>query len=170
MKVLGIDPDSHNAGIALNDNGTITHVGVLKINKHKSGFASLKQLAQVAPWYLGQFPPVEVIAIESQEITTTWSVKVSGNSIIQLARACGIILQAALLNNEDSCRVVSTLPKDWKGQVPKRISHMRILDRLGWTYEGSEKVNIFPYVPDGVEIIGNILKSEWTHVIDAIGS
>lgn len=167
MRVLGIDPDTQNTGAAVCEDGELISVGRMECNR--TGNEALVYNIDRGVDFFSKFNEVDVICIESQQVTSQWTRKgVNSNHIVQLARVCGAMLACAKMVSPDA-RVLLPLPREWKGTIPKTVTHERIAKKHNFIYEKSPRHVKVLSVPDSVELKTVVELSNWTHVLDAVG-
>jgi hypothetical protein len=173
---LGIDPDCHNCSYAFCTTQQVLMVGVVTLARTVTrDYAPPAMARLLAAAFLGlgeryESPP-DIAVVEGQEIylgsRLTTKVDAQGrvhreeagappDSILRIAQVAGAAC-AAISAAWPSVVVRLPRPKMWKGQVPKPIHQTRILGRYG--------LHSFEGIPGGTQL----LKSQFTHVIDAIG-
>jgi hypothetical protein len=105
--------------------------------------------------------------IESPEAVYTKGKGIRVQDIVDLARRAGEM--AASIYSLGITEIDYISPAQWKGQVPKDISQARICTRLGWPYE---KMAGYARPTTGFSNVSGteaLKKSDWKHVLDAIG-
>jgi hypothetical protein len=161
---LGVDPDLHDTGLAIVDkDGKVVWVGCCSIlSAAFKGKDAVIQMAKALDDALANYKMLHVI-VEGQ--TINFKQTRNPGDILNLAHVTGIAV--GILVTRGWCSMQIPTPREWKGQVPKRIHHERILDSLGWKYKARSGycVPISPPVDMGVPLRG----SQWKHVVDAIG-
>lgn len=110
QRLIAIDPGTRSAGVAYFLEGTLVQLNRLQ----NIGFGDV-------PTY--DVADSDVLVIETPESYP--NSPVNPNDLITLALQAGALSKAF-----PAKRVYSVKPKQWKGQVPKNISHERILTRL----------------------------------------
>ncbi len=75
----------------------------------------------------GHLSPVHVLVIERPQIYTARQMKGDPNDIVTLALQAGGYMYRF---KAQGAKVVTVLPGEWKGQVPKDIHHPRIFKKL----------------------------------------
>ncbi|MEK7862878.1 MAG: hypothetical protein AAB295_06390 [Chloroflexota bacterium] len=138
--VLGIDPDTHHAGLALVSAPRVERLAVGAIDRGARGFAAAAGVAdavaeELLRWVDELRPHVARIVIESQRIYPGARSKARPEDILRLGWAAGGILVAARLAfpNVPPEEVWIVEPRTWCGTVGKSISQRRIRARLLWT-------------------------------------
>lgn len=169
MRVLGIDPDLHHAGVALVEDGRkLLAVRCPQVSSHFRGSAAVVQMAlsmEVAlAEILSEYGHPDFAVVEGQE--SYLGAKVRPQDLIHLAQAAGSA--AGLVRALAGCRIELPRPVTWKGSIPKDVHQKRVLRALGIPYEPGSKPTRILKLPSGVGF-ESIKKSHLTHVIDAIG-
>lgn len=129
MITIGIDPDTHYTSLVILDDCKVVWSYVIDVPKTLSGKASLYATLNGIPGMVTETPDVAVdrIAIEGMQVYKDAPEK--ANSLIPLAFIGGGIAYALQKRWPDAALVVPK-PAEWKGQIPKKIHHKRILARL----------------------------------------
>lgn len=167
MICLGIDPDTKNTGLALVESHDCAPVGIVYRVLHvavasATGTTVQDRLVEMARsvnsalHVLLESMPVHRIAIEWQRLRPRG--EKNPNSIVDLNGVAGMCLQAASAFLVRSQPLLTPIPADWKGQVPKDIHQKRILAKVGLTED-----------LEGVPGAETMTKTQKGHVIDAIG-
>lgn len=179
---IGVDPDLHASGVAFIDFDTGALVGVavcrgLKKNKGREAcvdaacYARLfinKEMSFLDFFYNKPSWECKGAAVEGQEAVYAATHGAGPRPLILLAHVSGAWLASL-------CPIVNRLylpaPAEWKGQTPKHIKQGRILASLGIEYDVHAPSNPYcvPKDPSKIPGGGEIKKTEWSEVIDAIG-
>lgn len=179
MKVLGIDPDMHHAGLALMDCGKILAVRVAKVPSRVTGEAAVVQFASamyvVLAELVSDFPGIQRVVVESQELSMRRirEENIKPQGIINLGQTAGTtvgIVRCLLPGARiDMPRPIgSKREPGWKPSIPKHAHQKRILSAVGIPYEPGKIPTRILRVPD-FNGAADISASNWLHVIDAIG-
>jgi hypothetical protein len=165
---LGIDPDLHNTGISFCSPEGVIYAGCVTVPRHLKGEDAITEMARnlAAAFEILTAAP-DIVVVEGQQLYTTGPSKhARPQDIVHLANAAGAALGVAYASYPST---VCLLPKpsQWKGNVPKGIKQQRILTAAGVTEVVGDKKKAMPI--DIPEWGKGIKRSQWTHVIDAIG-
>ncbi len=170
VRVLGVDPDLHHAGIALVDDGkTIIAVRCSQASADLRGSTAAVAMAYALREDLfalfSAYGRPDVAIVEGQEMYL--GSRVRPQDLLHLALSAGIaagVVRAAW----DTTRIEIPKPKTWKGDIPKHVHQKRIMRAVGIPFEGGSNPAKMLTVPtaDGFR---DIKKSHLIHVIDAIG-
>lgn len=170
MRVLGVDPDLHHAGIALVDDGkTVIAVRCPQVSGNLRGAAAAVEMArsmQVDLFELfAAYGRPDVAIVEGQEMYL--GSRVRPQDLLHLALSAGIaagVVRAAWADT----RIEIPKPQTWKGTIPKHIHQKRIMRSVGIQFEGGSNPAKILRLPttDGFD---GIKKAHLIHVIDAIG-
>lgn len=170
MRVLGVDPDLHHAGIALVDDGCkVIAVRCPLVSGDLRGAGACVEMARAMQADLFElfaaYGRPDVAIVEGQEMYL--GSRVRPQDLLHLALSAGIaagIVRAAW----DDTRIEIPKPKTWKGDIPKHVHQKRVLRSVGIPFvAGSNPVKMVA-VPK-IEGFAGIRPSRLTHVIDAIG-
>lgn len=157
MKILGIDPDTKNTGIAVVEfpEARVVWVGVASskgrlvqdrlVEMAESLHDAVDEIREVVFWEL-EYPPV---VIEWQALRPKG--EKNPNSIVDLNGIVGMCVGAFC---RLSTKILTPTPVKWKGSVPKAIHQKRILSKV---------------VIDSNSGFDALTKTQQGHVIDAIG-
>ena len=186
-RFLGCDPDTHACAIAVVDcTGTPVFVRVVRVEKrykHMDAALAMSQNLALADHnlaladYSRNQDNLLAFAVEGQEIVYSAAQGVNPRSMLPVAVVAGAALQRFTHDWPEGCHTFSfPLPAQWKGQVPKQIHQARLCSALGWTYETVGDNPSDGYArPTEPEQYKNVLgantlgKTDWKHVLDAIG-
>lgn len=153
MRVLGIDPDLHHAGLAIVERHnlslpSVVWAGVALAPRKLRGYEA--GLALVWPEMCDYF---DEIVVEGQRIYP--HSKADPEDIMRLAFAAGVAANQFRVAHEGATPYPTMIvePAQWKGSLPKDVAHARILSRCILD-------------ANAVEAVSGPHKS---HVIDAIG-
>jgi hypothetical protein len=107
------------------------------------------------------------VAVEAQEIYQFGTGRTANpKSIMYLATVAGMALAA----HSRAFHLFFPTPQAWKGSVPKIIHQARILSKCGWKYEKVGTLDNGYCYPVDVPIgLGDFKKTDWKHLVDAIG-
>jgi Holliday junction resolvasome RuvABC endonuclease subunit len=170
VRVLGIDPDLHHAGVALVDNGkTIVAVRCPCVSANFRGSESVVQMSGAMFLVLEElfqsYGQPDVCVVESQESYLGSNVR--PQDLIHLGQAAG-----AAVGIVRACwgktRIEVPKPKVWKGTIPKDMHQKRILRSVGIPFEIGTKPTKILRLPE-IDGFAGIKKSNLIHVVDAIG-
>lgn len=165
MIVLGVDPDTQATGFALvhMDRGPLA-IGVMDHGAKVTGVnAAHAQLALAGQLLQLPVQPDLVVVEYQQHYKET---KTNANHLMLLSMITGGV---AALFAHTGFRVLTPLPREWKGTVPKGIHQKRILKKLGWDFEdkGKNKPPV-PVYPPSLPAKGDVAKGH-KEVVDALG-
>jgi Holliday junction resolvasome RuvABC endonuclease subunit len=157
MRVLGIDPDLHHAGLAIVDDSgvatrgqrpTVVWAGVALAPRKLKGYAA--GLALEWPQLCDHF---DEIVVEGQRIYPHSNA--NPEDIMRLAFAAGVAANQFRVAHEGATPYPTMIvePAQWKGSIPKTVAHARILSRV-IIWSEAAKVVAGPHA---------------SHVTDAIG-
>ena len=172
--VIGVDPDKDTpafasvligadyslrlAAVALGDESIKLPETVTRSERFVGGFSS--------PASSDLWPCATRVFIESPEAVYTKGKGIRVQDIVELARRAG---EMAALLTEYASGIQYISPAEWKAQVPKDICQARICSRLGWPFE---KMSGYSRPTTGFQDVAGakgLKKSDWKHVMDAIG-
>ena len=170
MRVLGVDPDLHHAGLALVDDGkTVIAVRCSQVSSDLRGTTSCVEMARAMQEDLFElfaaYGRPDVAIVEGQEMYL--GSRVRPQDLLHLALAAGMaagIVRAAWADT----RIEVPKPKTWKGDIPKHIHQKRVLRSVGIQFEGGSNPVRILRLPETDGFAG-IKKPHLIHVIDAIG-
>ena len=177
MRVLGIDPDTHDIGFAIAEGGVVTAISVVRLptvvknipqrrDKAIIQLVGSDKLTDTLHTILST-GDIDRVVIEGQQIYLKSKAKPQDQ--LYLAQAAGAIL-ARVADLLPEAEIKMPLPQKWKGTIPKYVKHRRILqDQEGWTYYEENKRILVDQVPEDVELLADVPQAAWTHVIDAMG-
>jgi len=180
--ILGADPDMRRPSIAAidADNGNVLAVRCIKVPGKAKNHAGVLAAARATRGCFDEVlamigdPPVVAIVVEGQEIAYTARSGANPRSVMFLANVAGALISEACDNGMG--KVFFPSPNEWKGTKPKHIHQPRILSALGWEYGvAGTGANRYAYPKHRVENVFGVkgadalLKSDWKHVVDAIG-
>lgn len=177
MYFIGIDPDTHATGIAVLSDATIQpvcFVGCCKAKGSTGGEAVIDMAAELQNFFdvnIEDSFGFVAAAIEAQEISYTSRQGKNPRNLVTLAAVAGACLSNAL-KHLLTPYCYFPLPQRWKGSVPKTVHQARVLGRIGWKSEivGDRDIGYARpvSVPGDMELV-NVGKTDWKHVVDAIG-
>jgi len=171
---FGFDPDSQHCGVAQitleeigNQQAQVRRVSASKISTNLGLSGSAAVLAMIeqlsidhpALKYAGDPPLICTERMEQYANRTA-----AGNNLLMLEQVSGA-WQGIWKLVYPECKLLWPYPKEWKGTVPKKIHHKRLIRKLGLTARlaarSSEKYHIdeFP----------NLKPAENYHALDAVG-
>ena len=149
MRVLGVDPSLTGMGWAVFDNGKLVHAGLVKSDKPYKHAADLGKIAQNLAAALGYADAVDALVVEIPQVYATG--KGDQNDLI----AVSIVAGAVINHFGETEDIVTVLPRQWKGQVPKDIHNGRVMAKLS---------------PAEIRVVeDSTTKSKRHNVIDAVG-
>ncbi len=160
MITIGIDPDTANTGIAVVEDGEVMWVGTASargatVQDRLPGMAEgIRHALNTWAGYFSIDP--DVCAIEWQRLRPRG--ERNPNSIVDLNGVAGMCLQACLAEFGSYPQLLTPIPVQWKGSVPKAIHQARILG----------KVDLCRQLI-GVQGAEKMTKTQKGHVVDAIG-
>lgn len=169
MRVIGFDPDLHNSGYAVFDEGELGEVGLVSIPKELKGreaaLAMASSVARKMHYLREETTGGEDTLLIAEYMKVYMRKTEAAPALIDLSFITGA---STAVFNPDEVRL--PLASEWKGQVPKRIHQARILRREGleFTVHGKQS---------------NLFKVEWgyawpsppsamgkqSHALDALG-
>lgn len=165
---LGIDPDLHHCAYAFVTEKRVLAVGVVKVSEKITGDKAAPEMARRLVSAFEGFRRVhqpDLAIVEGQQIYLGGNTEANPDSMLRLAQVAGAAMGLCYAA-WPGLLVIVPRPQRWKGNVPKKIHHGRILSRYGVrTSEGGE------FTPGSLKADGeeHIAKSHWIHVLDAIG-
>ena len=156
MRALGIDPDTKTTGWAVVEGDAagfrVVEVGLVRAKGRKVQDRLADMARGLLDWAAGA-SEVSLAAVEWQRLRPRG--EKNPNSIVDLNGVAGMCA-ACVVALADTCYFVT--PSEWKGQVPKKIMHRRILRKVRLGDVDIKELD-WPHVPASMR----------THVIDAIG-
>lgn len=158
--VIGVDPDKDTPAFASVWVGEDYSIDIRAVGLGDD-WVSIPFLSMRIP-----YQPTRVF-IESPRAEYTKGKGTRVQDIVELARRAGELSVACAC--AFGIRPDYITPAEWKGQTPKDISQARICSRLGWPFE---KMAGYARPTDGfsgVRGATELKKSDWKHVLDAIG-
>lgn len=165
---LGIDPDLHHCAYAFATASKVLAVGVVKVSDKITGDKAApemnRRLVSAFECFRRHYEPALAV-VEGQQIYLGGNTQANPDSILRLGQVAGGAMALAYAA-WPGLLVIAPRPQRWKGNVPKKIHHGRILNRYGVrTSEGGE------FTPGSLKADGedHIEASHWIHVLDAIG-
>lgn len=170
MRVLGIDPDLHHAGVALVDDGKkLVAVRCPIVSTNFKGAEAVVEMARSMELVLTDlfqtYGEPNTVIVEGQD--SYLGSKVKPLDLLHLALAAGVaigIVRACWSRPRIEC----PKPVTWKGSVPKHIHQKRILRSVGIAYVPQETPTRILKLPE-VDGMAQINKRHLIHVIDAMG-
>jgi len=140
MRLGTIDPGEHQIAFAVSENAIIVDAGLYRIATLRDAHVFCAALN------------LDAIIVEQPQVYRGARGKGDPNDLIRLANVVGACASAC-------ARSKTTLPSRWKGQVPKKIHHERVLAELE---RGRELAMV-------LSKIAGIRGSDRHNVFDAIG-
>ena len=183
MRVLGFDPDLHNAGLAIIEDArgprsvgpllVVRLLHVVQVDKNLKGDQAVRAMVAALPHRSPHDDRVIVRTVNGWDgfdyrhaiVEGQESYRGKGNGastpdvLIRLAHVAGAAAR------EYAGTIVA--PKVWKGSIPKEVKQARICSRLGWTYE--VRAGWVEPTGAGPAAFPHIKGKQWSHVVDAIG-
>ena len=179
--VIGIDPDTSCVGIAAvsMSDGNLVGVRAVKSKGSLKGAAKVVATIDKCRGCLVEFvkemgnPPVSAILVEDQTVAYTAAKGINPGKILGLSQVAGALVSEGCYETHTAL----VQPSTWKGSVPKQIHQNRILSKFGVVAEpvGSAQNSGYSRPKDPNEKWGDVVgvdslsKSDWKHVVDAIG-
>lgn len=177
---VGVDPDTHNCAFAfVDDTPRVVAVVLARVDKTKTGRGAVVSMA-VAIRHLFEGTRtdkynehVKAVAVESQEVSYSAAGGVPPGDLIPVAAVAGAAIFAGSL--VWNCPILHPSPQQWKGSVPKQIHQVRILKKLGLEYtragnlKNPSKGYCVPVLLYDIDAAKDIKKSDWKHLVDAMG-
>lgn len=179
MRVLGIDPDTHNMGIVVADETTIYLAYSLDIPADLKGRDAVVEMCKAVWCAMGPLiqraiqptnQPIDRIVVEGQRIYEE-GMTANPMSLLYLGQVAGAALTAAMCF---SCQpnAVMPYPSEWKGTMPKEVSQGRAYRHYGLPFEvvkGSRHNYAVPVLgPEAPCPPDWPSKGKWKHVGDAL--
>lgn len=165
MICLGIDPDTKNTGLALVEAHDCAPIGigfrVLHVAVASAKGATVQDRLVRLAYEMGLSLETALAGYDVDRVAIEWQkLRPRGernpNSIVDLNGVAGMCVQACVSFMVSD--VLTPIPADWKGQVPKDIHQKRILSQVDLTAD-----------LEGVPGADSLTKTQKGHVIDAIG-
>lgn len=175
--VLGIDPDTHNTGLAflrqtpLIGTDRRVDVRVARVPKDVTGFEAAVRMAHEVDWELSRdrLPLCCLIVVEGQDLYRGGEhATKNAESIVRLAFAAGGVASVAR-RHCGSPHVMVPSPQEWKGSVDKQAHQGHTYRRMGWEFEKRGTGKSGYAVPINPDVRGEINPGDWKHVGDALG-
>ena len=174
---IGIDPDLHTTPIVLIQGNQILDIEICTVNADYRDRSAGIRMAKLIGYSIEAIIHRNenllksgnkcYIGVEGQEVYMKGVAR--PNDIVNLALVTGACLAYSFPDWPIPFYVESPLPKDWKGQVPKRVSQRKILEEFKIPSTQLQdscrpsaeylKQNDFP----------NVKLPDWKHVVDAMG-
>lgn len=165
---LGIDPDLHNTGFAFLAPEGVVYAGCVTVSSDLKGADAVVEMARqlAAAFELMDFNP-QLSIIEGQQLYDGPGKRHRRpQDIVHLGNAAGAALGVVSLRFPGTLCLMPK-PRDWKGTIAKGIKQRNILHAIGIDEVMFDKEEA---VPCAVPAWGkHIKKTQWSHVIDAIG-
>lgn len=133
-RVLGIDPGLRACGVAWFDG-----IEARAFTVRPSGLTLAKAKEILVQVRSSALPAWDLVVIEKPQVYQGRKAKGDPNDLIELAVLVGA------LGFGFSCPVLLPRPFEWKGQVPKEISHRRIREQIP---------NLGRYSKDALDAVG----------------
>lgn len=118
--VISIDPGVNDVGVACWKDAGLASAALVR--KGKADWLSLAH--RTAAWVQVVYKSVDVVVIEKPQVYRQHLLKGDPNDLISLAIVVGAIANAFKLAWPD-VQVVIIHPREWKGQLPKKVSTER---------------------------------------------
>lgn len=161
MICLGIDPGMHFTGLAVCSPGKVEAVRIVRVARTVTGVDAVVEmivkLSDAINEILSASPSVDYYCVEGQQKYV--GAGAAPEDLLRLALVAGAAVSLSMELGKDGIKGSVPLPREWKGNVPKKIHNERVLSRLGLTPD------TFGSLPGAEEIKA----SEREHVIDAVG-
>ena len=129
MITIGIDPDTHHTSLVILDGTRVKWAHVLTVPRKLTGKAAVYATIQAAMRLPDTLPDVKVDMIVVEAMQVYGDAPEKANSLLPLSTIGGAVM-AILSNKYPNAGICLPKPPEWKGQVPKKIHHKRILKAL----------------------------------------
>lgn len=170
---IGFDPDLHNAPMAAwDDQCKAWYFAIAKVRRELTGeqavcaMCSEVRLIDIVDFRQGG----ACVSIESQEVALRGSRRsVRPADLIKIATVSGAFAAHAFHSLKTPHMRIPT-PTEWTGGVPKAVGQARLMtqERVAYTKAGGQAPYCVPtQIPDNWHL-GNVAKSDWKHIIDAM--
>lgn len=163
--VIGVDPDTKNLAWAVATRHEILAVGVIKSPSGQTCDMA-RYASAVLPGVVDRWK-VDMCVVEGQEFHHGG--KAPPADILKLANVAGTIV--GILAIASAMRLCVAKPSEWKGQTPKPINHERTFQHYGILCVREQGYCYPAGCAKAMKIagIGQLVKSDWKHVSDAVG-
>lgn len=180
MLTLGIDPDLHNTAVALVRDGRVEYVEVIRVDKKLKDADAVKAMCiEIGRWERNEplFDPESVMGIALDALVVEGQELYRGQTgnpadILRVGQVAGAAVGCFSGDlHYMAGQAYLPQPKEWKGNVPKKIHQARICKRLNWPCDARADY----VVPRTGEVCGlpdisrHLKAADWKHVMDAIG-
>lgn len=128
--VLGIDPDTQASGWVLWQGEAPLAYGLIRTSGRLRGYSCAAAQAEgtiLLKRFLRMDPP-DLVVVEAQQHYP--GSPVNANDLISLAACAGALIGSVASELAPEGRILTPLPAEWKGQVPKAIHHKRLAKDL----------------------------------------
>lgn len=133
--VLGIDPScqSEHTGIALIQGEKVIATSVLPLEGDSAMQRILSMPSKLSALLLQMVGSrqIDAVVIEGQDLHGRGGRHARPGDIVNLARACGVILGVVQQKVNVGTPIYMPAPNKWKGSIPKAVFLERILERVG---------------------------------------
>lgn len=168
LVALGVDPDLHNCGFAFVRGDRVLYAGCVTVPTKVKGAEAAVAMSRnfAAALEVVPYRP-EITIVEGQQLYDAPGKRHRRpQDIVHLANAAGAVVGAAHISYP-STKIHLPKPNAWKGSIAKGVKQGRILKCAGIEdFKCSEASALPMTIPAWGK---HIRKSQWTHVIDAIG-
>lgn len=175
LHVVGIDADSHAAGLAGWSLGDREPLWVGSTSVSAAGVLGAEDMHSQARALLEGLPVSHqighrvLIVVETMRIRRAAGAETRNpQSLVDLSFFAGLLAATALARWPGSI-LLPVEPMTWKGNTPKKIHHSRLLTQMGWPAKVLSDYARPVRAPQGVLGAGQLKPSDWKHVMDGVG-
>lgn len=174
LDFFGFDPDSKNCGVCYiklkQSNGKVqiselvpSHIShSLDLSGDRAVLAMIEKLAKDHPaWGYGKSSGPVIVSERMEAYTHK---REAAPNLLMLEQVSGA-WQGIWKALYPDCELIWTLPKEWKGTVPKKIHHKRIINKLGLSARLAPRSDSKYYIDEWP----HLKPAQNYHILDAVG-
>jgi len=157
----------HTPAMALLEDGRCRNAVLGRVSTSLTGAEAVAEVSRLLPVLAADLVEDWILKLESALVVVEGQQfygakgRARPQDLINLAQTAGAACASLA---PWAKQILIPLPQQWKGSIPKKVKHKRILNKLGWTFHEGRVV-----VPAACPLDVEFPPSKWTHVIDAIG-